>query len=165
MTYLELTKHFGKELSDPDFQEFLKNISCDPATYDASESDYIKTADEKLEIGFRNDTARYEDDERTIFNQGNPVFAHFNLYPGSEKLVDPIAFDLGFSDNRKVVREKAGEPAKVVDFEDKFSNKHYMIDHFKSGDLAVSIDYQASDESIEFIQIRDNTQAKEHYKL
>ena len=163
MTYLELTKYFGTELSDPDFQEFLKSISCNPAAYDASESDYIKTADEKLEIGFRNDDARYEDDERTIFNQGNPVFAHFNIYPGSEKLVNPIAFDLSFNDSRQVVREKAGEPVKVVDFE--HANKHYMIDHFKLENLAVSVDYHASDESIEFIQIRDNNQAKEHYKL
>ncbi len=40
-----------------------------------------------------------------------------------------------------------------------------MIDHYKIDNLAISIDYEAKNETIDFIQIRDNNQVDTHLKL
>ena len=165
MTYLDITKRFGTKLSDPDFQAFLKSISCDPTKYNVAEGEYISSKDNNIEIGFNNKDAEYDEDEQTVFKEGTPLFAFFNLYPNSETLVSSIPFNISFTDTRKDVREKAGQPIKIVDFDDKLFKKRFMIDHFKMDNLAISIDYNANDEKIEFIQIRDNTQTKEHLKL
>jgi hypothetical protein len=64
-----------------------------------------------------------------------------------------------------MVRGKAGQPKKVTDYDDAAFKKRFMIDHFKIENLAISIDYEAKNETIDFIQIRDNNQTAEHLKL
>ncbi|HTJ50362.1 MAG TPA: hypothetical protein VL443_12970 [Cyclobacteriaceae bacterium] len=165
MTYLDITKYFGTKLSDSNFQAFLRSISCDPTVYNVAEGQYISSQTTGLEIGFRNDDAIYDEDEQKVFKKGTPIFSLFNLYPTSENLIKSIPFDIKFTDTKSTVREKAGQPVKITDFEDEFFKKHFMIDHFKIHNLAISVDYNSKDETIEFIQVRDNDQAEEHIKL
>jgi|GEM_PF-1444295 hypothetical protein len=164
MTYTEITKHFGTKLSDPEFQTFLKNISCDQTEYNVARGEYISSKITGLEIGFRNDDTIYDDNEQQVYEKGTPTFSLFNLHQTSEKFIKSIPFDIKFSDNKHIMRAKAGQPIKVTDFENKLFKKHFMINHFRLGDLAISIDYN-SDETIEFIQIRDNDQSEEHIRL
>lgn len=165
MNYLDITKYFGAKLSDPDFQTFLKSISCDPTKYNVAKGEYISSETNGLEIGFRNDDAIYDDDEQKVFKKGTPIFSLFNIHPTSEKFIESTPFNIKFSDTKNIVREKAGQPIKIVDFEDKFFNKRFMIDHFKIDNYAISIDYDSEDEKVELIQIRDNKQAQAHLKL
>lgn len=160
MTYSDLTTYFGTGLSDAAFQAFLNSMSCDPATYNVADSDYITCESKGLEIGFRNDEAVYDEDEGTVFEKGKPVFSHFNLYPAAGGLISALPFGIGFSDNRNTVKQKAGEPVKSTDLDDPIFQKRFMIDHYELGNLAISIDYNPEDETIELIQIRDNGQAK-----
>lgn len=165
MNYLDIAAYFGTKLSDPDFQVFLKEISCDAKKYNVAKSEYISSKKMGLDIGFKNDDAVYDDDEEKVFKKGTPVFALFNLHPSSEKIIESMPFGITFSDTKSIVRKKAGNPIKVVDFEDDLLEKHFMIDHFKSGNLAISVDYDSKDETVECIQIRDNEQSEDHKKL
>lgn len=165
MTYLEISKYFGTKLSDTNFQTFLKSISCDPAQYNVSTGDYISSETIGLDMGFKNVDAVYDDDDEKVFEKGTPIFSLFNMYPMSEKIVSSIPFDIKFSDNRNTVREKAGQPVKITDAIDKLLDKHFLIDHFKMDNIAISIDYNSKDETIEFIQIRDNNLVDENLKL
>ncbi|MBA4240619.1 MAG: hypothetical protein C0448_07830 [Sphingobacteriaceae bacterium] len=165
MTFHDITKHFGTKLADLDFQKFLKSISCDPTTYNVAESDYIISADNAIEIGFNNKDAEYDEDEKTIFKKGTPIFSFFNLHPKSYTLVSSIPFNLNYNDTRKTVREKVGLPIKMVEFEDKFFNKRFIVDHYRIDNLAIAIDYNSNDEKIASIQISDYTQLKEHLKF
>jgi hypothetical protein len=165
MKYLDITKYFGTKLSDPDFQSFLKSISCDPTKYNVAKSEYVSSKTTGLEFGFRNDDAIYDEDDQKVFKKGTPIFSLFNIHPSSEKFIESIPFDIKFSDTKNIVREKAGQPIKIVDAESNFFKKRYMIDHFTIEHLAISVDYNSEKETIEFIQIRDNNQAKEHVKL
>jgi hypothetical protein len=165
MNYIDITKYFGTKLSDLNFQAFLKSISCDPTKYNVAKDQYISSQATGIEIGFRNGDAIYDEDEQKVFKKGTPIFSLFNIHPNSEKFIKSMPFDLKFSDTRNSVREKAGQPLKIVDFEDKLFKKRFMIDHFKLDNLAISIDYNSKDETIEFIQIRDNDQAEGHIKI
>lgn len=165
MTYLDITKYFGTQLSDIDFQNFLKELSCDPKKYNIAESQYILSNDNGIEVGFKNKTAVYDEDDQIVFEEGNPVLSVINIRIAFGKLLKLLPFDIKFSDTRTIVREKAGNPIKVVDYEDKFFNKQMMIDHYKIDNLAISIDYDANNETIDFIQIRDNNQTDTHLKI
>jgi len=116
--------------------------------YNVAEGEYIISKNNEIEIGLNNEDAEYEEEEQSVFKKGTPVFAFFNLYPNSDALVSSIPFNISFSDTRKDVREKAGKPLKIVDFEDKLLKKRFMIDHFKIDNIAISIDYNANDEKI-----------------
>jgi hypothetical protein len=165
MQYTDITKYFGFELSDLLFHEFLKSISCDPLTYNVSKSPYISSQIAGLEIGFRNDNAVFDEDKEVVFEKGNPIFSLFNIYPSASRFVQTLPFDINFLDTRNKVREKAGPPIKIVDFDDRFLKKRFLIDHFKLDGLAISVDYNLQGETIEVVQIRDKEQAEEHVKL
>ena len=165
MTYLEITKYFGTKLSDPEFQIFLKSISCDPTKYNVAKGEYVSSKTTGLEIGFRNDDAIFDDDEQNVFKKGTPIFSLVNIHPSSEKFIDSMPFDIKFSDTKNIVREKAGQPIKIIDFEDKFFKKRFMIDHFTVDNFAIIVDYNSKDETVELIQIRENNQAGDHLKL
>ncbi|WP_113653195.1 hypothetical protein [Pedobacter namyangjuensis] len=120
MNYSDVTKYFGTNLSDLDFQAFLKNISCDPTKYNVSKSQYILSEENGLGVGFKDEEAVYDEDDQTVFEKGNPVFSVINLSIATCKLLKLMPFDIKFSDTRTMVRGKAGKPIKIVDYESVF---------------------------------------------
>ena len=113
LSYTDITKYFRSYLFDEDFQSFLSQVFSDLTEYDITESDYIISEDMGIELGFTNNEAVYDDDDKVIFEYGRPIFSHFNLYPRSIKLIDRLPFDISFRDSRTGILAKAGPPTKT----------------------------------------------------
>src|SRR5687768_12596620 len=107
-SYKAITKYFGTSLFDKEFQVFLINIFSDLTEYDILESDYIISARNGVDLGFRNNEAVYDDDENLVFEKGNPIFSHINFYPNSVTLIDNFPFKASFGDHRADIIRKAG---------------------------------------------------------
>ncbi len=163
--YTDFTKHFGNSLKAPDFSNFLAEIFTDLTEYDILQSEYILSVKTGIELGFKNEDAEYDDDDIIIFKKGTPIFSHFNLFPKSESIISSFPFDIKFSDTRNMLHKKIGEPLKTVYLQDKLFNKTFLIDHYKLGDIAISIDYDSETETINHIQIRDNNLVIDELKL
>ena len=164
LSYQDLIKKFGTNLSDTDFQLFLTNTFSDLTEYNILESDYISSDKIGIELGFKNNDALYDDDENIVFEKGNPVFSHFILYPKSSTLIDKLPFDTSFEDNRDEIIKQAGNATETKEGYADFLNKNFLVDNYKVDHIVVTFDYDAEKKTINFIQVRDNNLV-EHLKL
>lgn len=164
LLYKDLTKYFGASLLDKDFQVFLKKTFSDLTEYNILESEYIISFRAGIELGFQNDEALFDYDENVVFEQGNPIFSHFNLYSKSSNRIDNLPFDISFDNNRTDVIGKAGTPTQTKNGYADFLNKHFLVDNYKLGNIVISFDYDPEKQSISSVQIRDNNLV-EHLKI
>jgi hypothetical protein len=164
LSYRDITKHFGSSLFDKDFQSFLTKTFSDLTEYNILESDYIISADTAIELGFTNNDAVYDDDDNIVFEQGNPIFSHFIIYPKSMNLIDDLPFDTTFTDSRFEIIKKAGSPIQTKEGYADFLSKNFLVDNYKLRDIVVAFDYDAEKQTLNHIQFRDNTLI-EHLKL
>lgn len=153
--HLHFTSKFGSYLYDDAFQAFLIETFTDITVYNILEGDYISSELLGLELGFTNDDAVIDEDELIVLEPGRPIFSHINIYPKPNE-VYVLPFDILFNDSRETVFKKAGEPTQTKHGESLLLDKHFLIDHYKIGDIVLSIDYNPADETISFIQFRDN---------
>jgi len=156
ITYKDLIKYFGSFLVDKDFQLFLAEAFVDFSGYNILGSNYITSESLGIELDFANSDAVYDDDDQIIFEKGNPIFSHFNLYPKSETVISGFPFDISFKDTRKTVFAKAGLPTKTNQGHTSFLNKDFLVDNYKVNDIIISFDYNLKNDVINFIQVRDN---------
>jgi hypothetical protein len=115
-----------------------------------------------IELGFTNEDSVIDDDDQIIFEEGNPIFSHFIIYPKSGILVNELPFKVTFNDKRDSILQKAGQPTQTR--EGDFLGSPFLIDHYKVDDTVISIDYNLNDMSVKFVQIRDNNLI-EHLKM
>jgi hypothetical protein len=158
-SYKDLTIFFNTDLLDIEFQSFLKELFDDLSDYNILESDYITSKKNGIELGFKNDRAVYDEDDGVLFEKGRPVFSHFNLFPNSARLIDRLPFDIKFNENRTNVISKAGQPNQTNQGEIVILNKKYLVDNYFAGDLTITFDYEPANETINFIQIKNNKKA------
>ena len=92
LSYQDLSKKFGLNLFDKDFQLFLRNTFSDLTEYNVLESNYITSINTGIELGFKNKDAVYDDDDNILFEKGNPIFSHFILFPKSVTLINGLPF-------------------------------------------------------------------------
>lgn len=151
-SYRELSKFFNTDLMDNEFKTFLKEKFDDLTEYKIAESDYIKSKKNGIELGFKNNDAVYDEDDKVVFQKGNPKFSHFNLFPESSRLFERLPFDINFDDNRTSLILKAGQPNQTNKGEVKILGK-YLVDFYFIDDLVISFDYKDDGETIKFIQI------------
>jgi hypothetical protein len=156
LSYKDLIKYFGTSLYDVDFQKFLKQSFSDVTSYDILRSDYIISELFGIELGFTNNDAVYDDDDGVVFEEGNPIFSHFILYPKSTILINQLPFETSFSDIRTSVLNKAGKPTQTNEGYADFLNRNFLVDNYKVGDVVLTFDYNAEEQTINFIQARDN---------
>ena len=71
--------------------------------YNILDSNYIISESSGMESGFTNNDAVYDDDGNIIFENGRPIFSHFNIYPKSHKLIESLPFNATFNDTRPIV--------------------------------------------------------------
>jgi hypothetical protein len=162
LSYKELVKRFGSYLSNPDFESFLLSTFTDLSIYNILESDYMISDNSGIELGFTNKDSVIDDDDQIIFEKGNPIFSHFNLYSKSNILVYEFPFGLTFNDNRNNILQKAGQPNQTKKGD--FLGTPFLIDHYKVDNTVISIDYNMNDMSIKSLHIRDNDLV-EHLKI
>lgn len=151
-----MIKYFGSSLVDKDFQSFLAKTFDDLSDYNILDSNYITSELSGVELGFTNNNAVYDDDDQIVFEKGNPIFSHFNLYPKSGILINDFPFDISFKDPRKIIFAKAGLPTKTNQDDALFLNKDFLIDNYKVNDIIISFDYESEYDVINSIQVRDN---------
>lgn len=164
LSYKEFTKYFGTSLFDKGFQTFLSEIFSDLTEYDILESDYITSDKNGIELGFTNKDAIYDDDENVVFEKGNPIFSHFNIYLNALTVLDNLPFDTYFDDNRNEIKSKTGNPTQTKKGSADFLNKRFLVDNYKVDNIIITFDYDAEKEIINFIQVCDNN-LREHLKL
>ena len=164
LSYKDFTEYFGFSLFDKSFQDFLTKNFSDLTRYDILGSDYISSKKNEVELGFTNNDAVYDDDENVIFEKGNPLFSHFNLWPGSSKLIGYLPFDIRFEQNRTEIIRIAGNPVQTKEGYANFLDKNFLVDNYKRDDIVITFDYDPEKQSLNFIQIRDNN-LREHLKL
>ena len=164
LSYQDLSKYFGLKLFDKDFQFFLKNTFSDLTEYNVIESNYITSINTGIELGFKNKDAVYDDDDNILFEKGNPIFSHFNLFPKSVSLMNGLPFHANFTDKRFEIINKAGSPFQTKEGYKNFLDKNFLVDNYKLNDIAIAFDYDVEKQTINFIQVRDNNSA-EHLKL
>jgi len=157
LSYKEFTSYFGSDLNARDFQLFLAAIFNDLNSYDIRESDYLVSESMGMELGFTNKEAIYDDDDKTMVDEGCPLFSHFNAYPISRCLLIELPFQVSFDDRRENVIQKVGIPDQTKEGYADFLNKHFLVDSFRMGDLIFTVDYEPVAKSINFIQIRSNS--------
>ncbi len=159
LSYKDFTKRFGTNLFDEEFQTFLQSIFTDLTKYDILESDYLISENIGIELGFSNNEAIYDDDDKVVFEKGNPVFSHLILYPKSLKIIDHLPFETKFDDNRTKVLKKAGKPGQTKEGYSDILSKNFLVDSYMSEDIIITFDYDNEKQTINFIQIRDNNLA------
>ncbi len=153
--YLHFTDQFGSYLYDDKFQVFLADTFTDLSSYNILKSDYMRSEIFHVDLGFTNDDAVIDEDELIVLEPGQPIFSHLNIYPNPDMLY-VLPFEISFTDIRTEVFKKAGEPTQTKNGDSPVLDKPFLIDHYKIGDLVLSIDYDPQNEHINFIQIRDN---------
>ncbi|HEX8024233.1 hypothetical protein [Mucilaginibacter sp.] len=153
--YLHFTDQFGSYLYDDNFQAFLADRFTDLSSYNILKSDYMRSELLHIDLGFTNDDAVIDEDELIVLEPGRPIFSHMNIYPNPD-IQYVLPFEILFTDTRNEVLKKAGEPTQTKHGDSPVLDKPFLIDHYKIGDLVLSIDYDPQDEHINFIQIRDN---------
>ena len=163
LTYKDFTNFFGSYLTDPIFQKFLTANFSDLSEYDIFDG-YISSELTAIELGFRNDDAIYDDDTEQIFENGNPFFSHFNLYPKSEYLINQFPFNSSFDDLRNEILKKAGTPIQTKKGFNDLLDKNYINDSYRVGAIAVTFEYEPHTEKLSLIQVRDNN-SFDHLKL
>jgi hypothetical protein len=157
-------KYFGSPLRGDEFRAFLSEYFVDLTEYNILESDYITSDLTGIEFGFTNNDAVYDDDDEVIFEEGNPIFSHYNLFPKSEIIVNKLPFEISFRDSREVVFIKAGLPIKTNKGYSDLLNKEFLVDSYKINDIIITFDYNGKDETINHISVRSNN-LLEHLKM
>ena len=164
LSFKDLTIHFGTSLNDKAFQQFLAANFTDLSAYDIFYG-YIASDLSAIEFGFKNDTAVYDDDTEEVFEKGDPVFSHFNLYPNSAGVITQLPLDIAFTDTRSEILKKTAAPLLTKKGFNEMLDINYINDSYKIGDIAITVEYNPSTERITLIQIRDNNAAASHLKL
>lgn len=154
-TYLHFTNQFGSYLYDDNFQAFLADTFTDLSSYNILKSDYMRSEILGIDLGFTNEDAVIDEDELIILEPGRPIFSHLNIYPNPD-MQYILPFEISFDDTREEVFKKAGEPTQTKHGDSLILDKPFLVDHYRIGNLVLSIDYDPADEHINFIQIRDN---------
>jgi len=155
LTWKTLIKYFGEGLFTKPFQDFLAENFNDLSEYNILDSDYICSDQKGLELGFTNPTAVFDDDSEIIFEKGNPIFSHFNMYPTSANFITEFPFNLDFGEPREMVLTKAGIPIKSREGYLEILDKNFLIDHYKIDNTIISIDYNITSQKIISLQLRD----------
>jgi hypothetical protein len=158
ISYKAFTKYFGCNLNDENFQFFLSGIFTDLTAYNVSKSNYIISPQAGIELGFINDSAVYDEDEETVFEKGNPVFSHFNLFPKSKSVINEFPFHISFENNRSEILNKIGEPLETKRGFLNLLNKNFLVDKYETENLIVVFDYETLHEKINFMQVIYNRQ-------
>ena len=153
--YLHFTDQFGSYLYNDNFEAFLADTFTDLSPYNILKSDYMRSESLHVDLGFTNDDAVIDEDELIVLEPGQPIFSHLNIYLNPDMLY-VLPFEILFTDIRNEVFKKAGEPTQTKHGDSPVLDKPFLIDHYKIGDLVLSIDYDPQHEHINFIQIRDN---------
>ncbi|MRG43929.1 hypothetical protein GFS24_02330 [Chitinophaga sp. SYP-B3965] len=164
LSYKEFTNRFGASLLEQEFRAFLTNTFTDITEYNILESDYMISEEMGFEIGFTNKGAVYDEDANVIFEKGDPIFSHFIVYPKSLKLIGSLPFDTNFTDKRNEVIAKAGDPIKTNEGFSGLLKKRFLVDSYKLGNIIVTYDYHPEEQTINFIQARENNLV-EHLRL
>ena len=165
ISYKDLTNYFGASLSDEGFQSFLTVTFSDLSEYNILDHDYITSAITGIELGFTNNDAVYDEDEAVVFEFGNPIFSHLNLYPKSTRLLENLPFDISFNNERQVIIDKAGSPLETKSGYIDLLGKHSLIDLYQIDDLVVAFDYDVRTQMPMFVQVRSNVLMEEHLRL
>ncbi len=79
-SYKDLTKYFGTALSDSVFQDFLKENFEDLTKHNVTESSYIISKQAKIELGFQNKQAVFDEDDEIVFEEGDARFSTINIF-------------------------------------------------------------------------------------
>jgi len=164
LSYKDFTTHFGSFMTDKDFHSFLTKTFSDLTDYNVLLGDYITSASTGIELGFTNNDAIYDDDTQLVFEAGNPIFSCINLWPKSQIIITDFPFNTGFKESRNEIIHKIGKPTKTNEGYADFLNKNFLVDNYKIDDLIITFDYNPTEETINFIQLRDNNLV-EHLKL
>jgi hypothetical protein len=165
LSYKDFTIYFSSFLTDKNFQSFLAKTFNDLTAYNVSISKYISSASTGIELGFANNDAVYDDDTEVVFETGNPIFSHFNLWPKSQIIITDFPFDIRFDESRNEIINKIGQPTRTNEGYADFLNKSFLVDNYKIDDLIITFDYDPTEETINFIQFRDNNLVEDHLKL
>ena len=161
-SYRDLTSYFGLPLADTTFQSYIKSTFIDLADYNIANGDYIISEKSGIELGFINNEAVVDEDDCLIFEKGNPIFSHVNIYPKSS--IKELPLEVNFADSRTQVINKAGQPTQTSRGDTSFFGRAFLVDNYKVGELIITFDYEPEKENINFIQIRDNNLVA-HLKL
>ncbi|SEP02987.1 hypothetical protein SAMN05192574_11979 [Mucilaginibacter gossypiicola] len=153
--YLNFTNQFGSYLYDDNFQAFLADTFTDLSPYNVLKSDYMRSEILDIDLGFTNDDAVIDEDELIILEPGQPIFSHLNIYLNPD-VQYVLPFEISFYDTREAVFKKAGEPTLTKQGDSPILDIPFLIDHYKTDNLVLSIDYDPVKKHINFIQIRDN---------
>ncbi|HEY4831299.1 MAG TPA: hypothetical protein VIH61_01890 [Waddliaceae bacterium] len=164
LSYKDFIVYFGCQLNASDFQSFLVEIFNDLTSYDITESDYIVSEVMGIELGFTNKSAIYDDDDRVIFEKGDPIFSHFTAYPKSSAQFTKWPFNISFDDRRDNVFQKAGIPAQTNEGYADFLKRNFLVDSYKIDDVIFTVDYNPDSNTINFMQMRGNS-LMEHLTL
>ena len=155
LNYKDFIKFFGSSLEDKKFQSFLISNFNDLTGYNIFDN-YMVSELAGIEIGFKNNDAVYDDDTQVIFEKGNPIFSHLNLYPKSGSFIEEFPFQSNFKDSRNEILAKAGEPDQTKQGFIELLNEHFLNDNYKIGDVVISFSYDPGSSIIQSIQVRDN---------
>jgi hypothetical protein len=159
-SYKEFIFHFGSHLNAHGFQSFLSETFNDLTDYDVTESEYIVSELTGMELGFTNDEAIYDEDDKVVFEKGDPIFSHFNVFPSSCCILTELPYNVSFDDTRESVLQKAGVPTQTKEGYSDLLEKHFLVDNYKIDDMVFTVDYNPQTNTINFIQMRGNRQLK-----
>jgi len=164
LSYRDFTRYFGSNLLDKDFQSFLSKTFSDLTEYKTLESGYIISEKNGVELGFNKSESVNDDIDNTVFANIEPIFSHFNIYPKSVNLVSILPFEINFNDTRPIILAKAGEPTQTKEGYADLLKSSFLIDNYKVDETIITFDYDSRDETLKFIQIRDNNLV-DHLKM
>ena len=165
ISYKDFTNCFGARLFDEDFQAFLNTTFSDLTEYNILDHGYITSQSSGIELGFTNNDTVYDEDEEVVFEYGNPIFSHFNLYPKSITIVKDLPFGVSFDDERQVIIGKVGNPTETKSGNIDLLDKDFLIDLYKIEDLVVTFDYNVETQLPILVQLRSNALVEEHLQL
>lgn len=106
----ELTRHFGKYLSNTNFENFRNEILIKPTKYT---NDFIKCKISKIELCFTNERMLRESDSEKSLVGGKPIFTNFFIYPETEKYFKKLPFNVTFNDSLDEIISKCGKPTEI----------------------------------------------------
>jgi hypothetical protein len=116
----------------------LQRTFDDLSDYNVAKGDYIISKASGIELGFTNKETVFDEDEGTVFEQGSHILPHVNIYP--KALSIELPFEMSFSNERRQVLQKAGQPTRTKQGEASFLGSAYLVDNYKIGDIIVSFD-------------------------
>jgi hypothetical protein len=116
----DLTKYFGKYLSNPEFEKFRTDNLIKPTEYN-NKTEYIVCKTSKLELGFTNKhSIHHANPETPLTGNKQLVFTHFIFYPTTEKYFKLLPFGVTAKDSIAEIENKCGKPDKKKRLKDDF---------------------------------------------